>query len=138
LASASGRKPSPTGIGSCIAEVRKLGFGKSDIEFAAKAQRLDHGVADDVAEVAAGEGLDQHAERPVRAQPVIVHLRSRRPFEREVAHDLPQALVVGPRLLADLGVGETCLVRDGLQDGDVALGVLLELRQVVGDAVRER
>ena len=85
----------------------------------------------------AGHRLDQHAQRPVRGQAVIVHLRARRPFEREVADHLAQPLVVGPGILADHGAGEACLMGDGLQDRDVALGVLGELRHVVGDLVGE-
>ena len=70
-------------------------------------------------------------------QAVIVHLRARRPFEREVADHLAQPLVVGPGVLADDGVGEARLVGDGLQDRDVALGVPGELRHVIGDPVGE-
>jgi hypothetical protein len=46
--------------------------------------------------------------------------------------------VVGPGVLADDGAGEARLVSDGLQDRDVALGVLGELRNVIGDPVGER
>jgi hypothetical protein len=68
---------------------------------------------------------------------VIVHLRARRELEREVADHLAQPLVVGPGVLADHGVGEARLVGDGLQHRDVALGVLAELRHVVGDLVEK-
>ena len=120
-----------------VGGARELRLGQADIELAAEAQRLGHGLADDVAEVLAGDGLDQHAERPVGAQPVVVDLRARRPFEREVADDLAQPLVVGPRILGNDGVGKACLVRDGLQHRDVALGVLGERRHVIGDLVGE-
>lgn len=92
----------------------ELALGQADIELAREAERLGHGLANDVAEVLAGHRLDQHAERPVRGQAVIVHLRARRELEREVAHHLAQPLVVGPRILADHRVGEARLVGDGL------------------------
>ena len=115
----------------------ELRFGQADIEFAAEAQRFGDGLADDVAEILAGDGFDQHAQGPVGRQAVIVHLRAGRPFEREVADHLAQPLVVGPGVLADDGAGEARLVGDGLQDRDVALGVPGELRNVIGDAVGE-
>ena len=114
-----------------------LAVRQADEELAAEAERLDDGLADDVAIVAAGHRLDQHGERPVRRGAVIVNLRARRELEREVAHHLAQPLVVGPRVLADHRVGEARLMGDGLQHGDVALGVLGELRHVVGDLVGE-
>lgn len=93
----------------------ELALRQADIEFARQPERLGHRLADDVAEVAARDRLDQHAERPVRRQPVIVHLGARRPFEREIAHHLVQPLVVGPGVLAHHRGREARLVSDGLQ-----------------------
>ena len=115
----------------------ELRFGQADIKLAAETQRLGHRLADDVAEVLAGDGFDQHAQGPVRREAVVVDLRARRPFEREVADHLAQPLVVGPGILADDRVGETRLVGDRLQHRDVALGVLGKGRHVIGDLVGE-
>ena len=118
-----------------VGSAAELVLGQADIEIAAKTKMLAHCLADDVAEIPTGDGLDQHAQCPVCAETVVMDFRARRPLERKVADHLAQPLVVGPGIGADDGVGKPRLMGDCLQDCDVALGVRGELRHVVGDPV---
>ena len=114
-----------------------LGVGQADEELVAEPERLRHVGANEVAVVGLGHRLDQGRGRPVRGEPVIVHARTRRPLEREPADGLAQEIMILPHGLGHLRVGEACLVGQQLDHRDIALGILLEARQVLGHAIRE-
>jgi hypothetical protein len=114
---------------------RVLGIRQPDEELAGEPQRLDDLLADERAIVRLREGLDQDRGHPVRGAPVIDDARSWRPLQREAADRSPQQVVVRPRLLGDVGVGKSALMREQLDDGEIALPVGLEARHVLRHAV---
>src|SRR5690606_21228950 len=53
-----------------------LAVGQADIELSTQPERLDHGFADVIAKIPAGDALDQHRRGPVRSGAVIMDARS--------------------------------------------------------------
>ena len=115
-----------------------LAVGQPHVEVASEAERLDHVVADEDAVVGLRQRLDEGGRGPVGRAAVVVDARARRPLEREAAHGPAQQLVVLPGRLRHVGVREARLVREELDQRDLALAVGLEARQVLGDPVGER
>ena len=96
-----------------------------------------HLLADHVAIVLAGDGLDHHRLHQVRRLAVILQLRSGRPVQREVAHLGAHPRMVGPGRLGHVVGRKAALMRHHLLQRDVGLAARGELRQVVGDLVHE-
>ena len=121
-----------------VDRARVHALGQADEQLVAETERLGDVLADERAIVRLGERLDQDRGGPVGRTAVIDHTRARRPLEREAAHRAAQELVILPRGLRHLGVREAALVREELDDRDVALAVGLEPGHVIGDPVGER
>jgi hypothetical protein len=121
-----------------VDRARVLLVGQSDEQVVAEAERLGDVLPDERSVVRLGERLDQDRCDPVRGAPVIVHPRARRPLERERAHRAAQQLVVLPRVLWYVGAREPALVRQELDDRDIALAVGLEPGHVIGHPIGER
>jgi hypothetical protein len=113
-----------------------LGVGQADEEIGSEAERLDDVLADERTVIGLGQRLDHDRRRPVSRAAVIDDARARRPLERESADGPTQQVMVRPRLLRDVGIGKAALVRQELDDGQVALAIRLEARQMLGHPVR--
>jgi hypothetical protein len=116
---------------------RVVRVGQAHEEIPAQSQRLDHVLADEGAIVRLGERLDEDGRRPVRGAAVVVHARAGSELEREAAHGLPQEIVVLPRRARHVGIGIAGLVRQELDDRDLALAIGLEAGDVIGHPVGE-
>ena len=104
-------------------------------ELLGEAERGDDAVADIGAVILPGDRLDQHRGGPMRGAGVVLHARAGGPFDREIADQPAQQGVIGPRGRRNHGGGKSGLVRQQLMHGDVALAVLLEAGDMIGDAV---
>jgi hypothetical protein len=116
---------------------RVLAVGQADEDVVAEPERDGDLLADELAVVRPGQGLDQHRRRPVGGAAVVVHLAARRELGDELADRLAQELVVVPRLHRHVGVGKAALVGEELDDRDLALAVGLEARDVGGHGIGE-
>jgi hypothetical protein len=140
VAVALGQRTHALAIGRGLVHVRDacvFAFGQADEDVRSQAQRSEDRIANIGAEILAGELFDQHAQRPVSRQAVVVDARPGCPFEGELADGLAHAGVIGPRLAGQLGVREAALVGDDLQDRDVALAQAAEFGHVIAQAVGE-
>jgi hypothetical protein len=85
-----------------------------------------------------GQRFDEQRQHPMCRIAVVMQPRSRRPFERVVADEALQELMIFPTLgRHHRRVGEAGLVRHHLQHGDRAFAVAREFRDVLGDTVVE-
>src|SRR5438552_1049656 len=75
---------------------------------------------------------------PVKLRVTYASVRAGRPLERERADRASQQLVILPDFPWHLRVGKAALMREELDDGDVALAVGLEPGQMIGDPIGER
>ena len=62
-----------------------LRFRQTDEDLVGQAERRDDPLGDELAEILAGDGLDQHRRGPVRRGRVVLHLAAGGPFQAEVA-----------------------------------------------------
>src|SRR5205085_11687058 len=91
----------------------------TDEQLVIEAERADDALTDHVAIIPAGDRLDDHRQSQVGAAAVVLQLRAGRPFRAEVADLGAHAGVVDPALAADIGAGETGLMRRHLEQGDL-------------------
>src|SRR5262249_47175829 len=101
------------------------------------AERVEYLGADELAEVAPGNRLDDDSGGPVGGGAVVLDFGARPPLQLEVADLAAKDLMVGPGLGRGAGARETALVGEQLEEGNVTFTVGRELRNVVGDAVVE-
>ena len=130
-------EPAALGRRVHVHSARVLRIRQADEHLVLQPERRRDLVADEGAEVPAGDGLDQRRSRPVRGPGMVVDAASGRPFGLEADDGAPPRLAVLPGLRRHVGVGKAALVRQQFEHALPALAVGLEARQMHGDRVGE-